>query len=88
MGLQGVTRGYNGLQGITRGYNGLQGVTSGYKGFQGVTRGYRGLQGITGANKRLQKGFLARTSLDTLSWFILQKNQCWRNFQFLTKIMD
>ena len=33
-----------GIQGVTRGYNGLQGVTTGYRGLQGVTRGYRGLQ--------------------------------------------
>ena len=60
--LNRVTRGYRGLQGITTGYNGLQGVTGGYKGLQAVQR-------IT------ETFFLARTSLDTLSWFILHKNQ-------------
>ena len=39
MGIQGVTRGYNGLQGVTRGYKGLHGVTRGYKGLQGDTAG-------------------------------------------------
>ena len=32
MGIQGVTRGYEGLQGVRKGYKGLQGVTGGYKG--------------------------------------------------------
>ena len=32
MGIQEVTRGYQGLQGVTGGYKGLQGVTEGYKG--------------------------------------------------------
>ena len=62
MGLQGVT-------GITGGYNWLQRITRGYKGLQGLTKDYRGLQRIT------ETFFLARTSLDTLSWFILHKNQ-------------
>ena len=31
MGIQGVTRGYNGLEGVTRGYKGLERVTRGYK---------------------------------------------------------
>ena len=44
-------------------------VTRAYMGLQGVTRGYRGLQGIAGTF------FVARTSLDTISWFILYKNQ-------------
>ena len=66
----------------TWGYRGLQGVK---KGLQWVTRGYRdyrGLQGVTGGYKELQgvqriteNFFLARTSLDTLSWSILHKNQ-------------
>ena len=58
-----------GLQGITRSYRGLQAVTGGYKGLHDVTRDYMGLQGIT------ETFFLDRTSLDTLSWFILHKNQ-------------
>ena len=32
MGIQRVTRDYNGLEGVTRGYRGLQGVTGGDKG--------------------------------------------------------
>ena len=82
MGILGDTGGYKGLYGVTGGYKGLQRVTGGYKGLQGVTRGYRGLQGIAGTF------FVARTSLDTISWFILYKNQSSRNFQFLTKTMD
>ena len=54
----------------------------GYRGLQGVKRGYRGLQRIK------ETFFLARTSLDTLSWFILYKNQRRRNLQWLTKTMD
>ena len=60
--LHGNTWGYRGLKGVTGGYNGLQGVTGGYKGLQGLTNYYRNL-------------FLARTLLDTVSWFILHKNQ-------------
>ena len=56
-------------QEVTRACMELQGVTRSYKGLQGDTRGYRGLQGIT------ETSFVARTSLDTLSWFILHKNQ-------------
>ena len=37
-------------------------------GLQGVTRGYKGLRGLT---KDYGKFSLARTSVDTLSWFIL-----------------
>ena len=59
--------GYIGTPGVTRGYKGLQGVTGVYKGLQGVTTDYRGLQGIK------ETFFLARTSLDTISWFILYK---------------
>ena len=77
MGIHGDTGGYRELQGVTRGY---KGVTRGYRGLQGDTggtRGYRGLQGITGGYKGLQKPFffLAKTPLDTFSWFILHKNQ-------------
>ena len=43
--------------------------TGGYKGLQGATMDYRGLERIR------ETFFLARTSLDTLSWFILHKNQ-------------
>ena len=64
-----ITWGYREIQGVTRGYMGLQGVTGGYKGLQGVTRGYMGLQRIT------ETFFQATTSLGTLSWFILHKNQ-------------
>ena len=60
------TGGYKGLPGS---YRGLQGVTWGYKGLQRVTGGYKGLQGIT------ETFFVARTWLDTLSWFILYKNR-------------
>ena len=73
--LHGVTRGYRELQGI-------QGIRGGYNGLQRITRGYRGLQRIK------EIFFLARTSLDTLSWFILYKNQRRRNVQCLTKTMD
>ena len=55
-----------GIQRVTRGYMGLQVVTGG---LQGVTGGYKELQGVT------ETFFLARTSLDSLSWFILHKNQ-------------
>ena len=71
-----------GILGDTGGYKGLYGVTGGYKGLQRVTGGYKGLQGIAGTF------FVARTSLDTISWFILYKNQSSRNFQFLTKTID
>ena len=54
---------------ITWGYWVTQEVTRAYMGLQGVTRGYRGLQSIAGTF------FVARTSLDTISWFILYKNQ-------------
>ena len=67
--FSGDTWGYRGLHGVTRGYRGLQGVTGSYKGLKWVTKDYRGLQRIT------ETFFLARTSLDTLSWFILHKNQ-------------
>ena len=50
------------LQGVTRGSRELQGVTGGY-------RDYKGLQMVT------ETFFLARTSFDTPSWFILHKNQ-------------
>ena len=44
-------------------------------GIHGDSGGYMGLQGITGGYKGLRKPlFLARTSLDTFSWYILQKN--------------
>ena len=82
MGIQGVTRGNKGLQGVTRCYKGLQGVTRGYNGWQGVTWGNRGLQRI------IETFFVTRTFRDTFSWFILRKNQSWRNLKFLTKTMD
>ena len=56
-------------QEVTRAYMELQGVSRTYKGLQGDTRGYRGLQGIT------ETSFVARTSLDTLSWCIFYNNQ-------------
>ena len=51
----------------------LKGVRRGYWGFQRVTRGLSGLQGVT---EGLQKSFffLARTSKDTFSSYILKKN--------------
>ena len=52
-----------GIQWDTGGYKGLHGVTGGDKGLKGLTKDYRNL-------------FLATTSLDTLSWFILYRNQC------------
>ena len=54
-------------------------------GIQGVTRDYKGLQGLTKGYKNL---FFARTSLDTLSWFNLHKNQSLRTFQLVTKTID
>ena len=72
MGIHGDTGGFKWLQGVTGGYRGLQGlqgVTGGYKGLHEVTRDYMNLRGIT------ETFFLARTSLDTLSSFILHKNQ-------------
>ena len=66
MGYMGY-KGDMGTQGVTWGYMGLQRVTGGYKGLQGATREYRGLQRIT------ETFFLARTSLDTFSWYILEK---------------
>ena len=47
----------------------LEGVATGYKWLQGVTRDYKGLQMIT------ETFFQARTSLDTLSCGIFQRNQ-------------
>ena len=76
MGIRGGTRGYRGLQGVTRGYKRLQGVTGGYKGLQGVTGGDKGLQGVT---KDYTNFFLTTRFPDTFSWFILHKNQSWRN---------
>ena len=77
-----ITWGYREIQGLTRGYMGIQGNTGGYKGLQRVRRGYRGLQGVTGGYKgymglqRITETFFqATTSLGTLSWFILHKNQ-------------
>ena len=62
-----------GIHRNTGSYKGLQKVTGG---LQGVTRGYRELQGVTEVYKGLQRRFfVARTSLDTISCFILYKNQ-------------
>ena len=72
MGIQGVTRGYNGLQGVTKGYKVLEGVTRGYKGLQGVTGGDKGLQGVTMDYRNF---LLTRTFPDTFSWSILHKNE-------------
>ena len=71
-----------GLQGVTESYQGLQGITGSYNGLQGITRGYRGLLKIS------ETFFLARTSLGTLSWFILYKTQTRRNVQCLTPLRN
>ena len=58
-----------GIQGVTWGYKRLRGVTRCYRGLHGATMDYRGLQRIR------ETFFLARTLLDTVSWFILHKNK-------------
>ena len=80
-GLQGVTGDYKGLQRGTRDYRGLQGVTEGYKGLQGVTEGYKGSQRVTRGYRKTW--FLARTSKDTVSSFILKKRFKVEDIDFL-----
>ena len=67
--LQGATGFYKGIKRVTGCYSGLQGVRGSYKGLQGFSKDYKGFQMVT------ETFFLARTSLDILSWFILHKNQ-------------
>ena len=80
-GLKGVTGCYRGLQEVTRGYRGLQGVTRGYRGLQGVTEGYKGSQPVTRGYRKTW--FLARTSKDTVSSFILKKRFKVEDIDFL-----
>ena len=49
---------------------GLKGVTGDFRGLQGVSAGYRGLQ----RDYKKSFFFLARTSKDTFSSYILKKN--------------